>query len=250
MKAIIIAAGIGSRLGDLTKDLPKPLVDVNGKSILQRQIEIFNKFGIDEIFIVTGYKHDKIKFSNVSYIYNSEYQQTEQIGSLMKARNQISGDLIISFGDILFEGSILEQLLEKKEDFVLVCDPDWKNSYEQRSDNPPTQSHFVALENNNIKKFFKNSLEINDSFSVVEFIGLMKLSSISSTIFTQTYENLEKSHNGKFHFASSFMKAKLIDFFEELRSIGTEMHALNINGKWCEIDTIQDLEIAKKLFRK
>ena len=78
----------------------------------------------------------------------------------------------------------------------------------------------------------------------------MKLSSISSTIFTQTYENLEKSHNGKFHFASSFMKAKLIDFFEELRSIGTEMHALNINGKWCEIDTIQDLEIAKKLFRK
>ena len=44
MKAIIIAAGIGSRLGDLTKDLPKPLVDVNGKSILQRQIEIFNKF--------------------------------------------------------------------------------------------------------------------------------------------------------------------------------------------------------------
>ena len=97
---------------------------------------------------------------------------------------------------------------------------------------------------------FKNSLEINDSFSVVEFIGLMKLSSISSTIFTQTYENLEKSHNGKFHFASSFMKAKLIDFFEELRSIGTEMHALNINGKWCEIDTIQDLEIAKKLFRK
>ena len=168
----------------------------------------------------------------------------------MKARNQISGDLIISFGDILFEESILEQLLEKKEDFVLVCDPDWKNSYEQRSDNPPTQSDFVALENNNIKKFFKNSLEINDSFSVVEFIGLMKLSSISSTIFTQTYENLEKSHNGKFHFASSFMKAKLIDFFEELRSIGTEMHALNINGKWCEIDTIQDLEIAKKLFRK
>ena len=107
MKAIIIAAGIGSRLGDLTKDLPKPLVDVNGKSILQRQIEIFNKFGIDEIFIVTGYKHDKIKFSNVSYIYNSEYQQTEQIGSLMKARNQISGDLIISFGDILFEEKIL-----------------------------------------------------------------------------------------------------------------------------------------------
>ena len=60
MKAIIVAAGIGSRLGELTKDIPKPLVDVNGKSILQRQIEIYRKFGVDEIFIVTGYKYEKI----------------------------------------------------------------------------------------------------------------------------------------------------------------------------------------------
>ena len=71
MKAIIVAAGIGSRLGELTKHLPKPLVDVNGKSILERQISLFKKFGIDEIFIITGYKNDKINFSNVNYIYNS-----------------------------------------------------------------------------------------------------------------------------------------------------------------------------------
>jgi choline kinase len=250
MKAIIVAAGIGSRLGDLTKDLPKPLVDVNGKSILERQIEIFKKFGIDEIFVVTGYKKDKITFSNVKYIYNSEYQQTEQIGSLMKARKHISGDVIISFGDIIFEESILQQLLENKENFVLVSEPNWKNSYEQRSDNPPTQSDFIALENNKIKKFFKNSLEINNSHSTVEFIGLMKISSMSSNVFLQTYEKLEKYHKGKFHFASSFMKAKLIDFFEELRLAGTEMHSINVNGKWCEIDTIQDLEIAKKIFKK
>ena len=61
MKVIIVAAGIGASLGELTKDIPKPLVDVNGKSILQRQIEIYRKFGVDEIFIVTGYKTKKIK---------------------------------------------------------------------------------------------------------------------------------------------------------------------------------------------
>ena len=248
MKAIIIAAGIGSRLGDLTKDLPKPLIDVNGKSILERQIELFKKFGINEIFIVTGYKNDKIKFNDVNYVYNSEYQQTEQIGSLMKARNEISGDVIISFGDILFEEKILEELLENKDDFVLVSDPNWKKSYESRPDNPPTQSDFIALKNNKIIKFFKNSLEIDNSYSVVEFIGLMKMSAMSSNIFLQKYNNLEKSHTGKFHFASSFMNAKFIDFFEELRLSGIQMYTLNVNGKWCEIDTIQDLEIAKKLF--
>ena len=248
MKAIIIAAGIGSRLGDLTKDLPKPLIDVNGKSILERQIELFKKFGINEIFIVTGYKNNKIKFSDINCVYNSEYQQTEQIGSLMKARNEISGDVIISFGDILFEEKILEELLENKDDFVLVSDPNWKKSYESRPDNPPTQSDFIALKNNKIIKFFKNSLEIDNSYSVVEFIGLMKMSAMSSNIFLQKYNNLEKSHTGKFHFASSFMNAKFIDFFEELRLSGIQMYTLNINGKWCEIDTIQDLEIAKKLF--
>ncbi|MDC0186964.1 phosphocholine cytidylyltransferase family protein [Candidatus Nitrosopelagicus sp.] len=248
MKAIIIAAGIGSRLGDLTKDLPKPLIDVNGKSILERQIELFKKFGINEIFIITGYKNDKIKFSDINCVYNSEYQQTEQIGSLMKARNEISGDVIISFGDILFEEKILEELLENKDDFVLVSDPNWKKSYESRPDNPPTQSDFIALKNNKIIKFFKNSLEIDNSYSVVEFIGLMKMSTTSSNIFLQKYNNLEKSHTGKFHFASSFMNAKFIDFFEELRLSGIQMYTLNVNGKWCEIDTIQDLEIAKKLF--
>ena len=126
MKAIIVAAGIGSRLGELTKHIPKPLVDVNGKSILERQISLFKKFGIDEIFIITGYKNDKINFSNVNYIYNSDFRITEQIGSLMKAKKEISNELIVSFGDILFEEKILKALLEKKDDFVLVCDPNWK----------------------------------------------------------------------------------------------------------------------------
>ena len=166
----------------------------------------------------------------------------------MKARNEISGDVIISFGDILFEEKILEELLENKDDFVLVSDPNWKKSYESRPDNPPTQSDFIALKNNKIIKFFKNSLEIDNSYSVVEFIGLMKMSAMSSNIFLQKYNNLEKSHTGKFHFASSFMNAKFIDFFEELRLSGIQMYTLNVNGKWCEIDTIQDLEIAKKLF--
>ena len=249
MKAIIVAAGTGSRLGELTKHLPKSLVDVNGKSILERQISLFKKFGIDEIFIITGYKNDKINFSNVNYIYNSDFRITEQIGSLMKAKKEISNELIVSFGDILFEEKILKTLLEKKGDFVLVCDPNWKKSYADRTDNPPTQSDFIALQNNKIIKFFKNFNEIDNHYSVVEFIGLMKLSPSASKIFLEKYTHLENNHTGKFHFASSFMMAKFIDFFEELRLSNVNMNILNVNGKWCEIDTKHDLEIAKKMFK-
>ena len=107
MKAIIIAAGIGSRLGNLTKNLPKPLIDVNGKSIIERQISSFRKIGINEITIVTGYKKNKFIFKNINYVFNPKYEEVEQAFSLMVARKQIFGDVIISFGDIIFEDKII-----------------------------------------------------------------------------------------------------------------------------------------------
>ena len=59
MKVIILAAGRGKRLGHYTKEIPKPLIDINGKSIIERQIELFKKNGITEIFVVRGYKKEK-----------------------------------------------------------------------------------------------------------------------------------------------------------------------------------------------
>ena len=81
MKAIFIAAGRGSRLGSLTEDLPKPLVDINGKSIIERQIELLRKKNIDDIIIVTGYKKEKFEFKNVKYIFNPNFLTDEQAGS-------------------------------------------------------------------------------------------------------------------------------------------------------------------------
>ena len=70
MRAIILAAGSGSRLGQHTLDIPKALVDINGKSILERQISLLKKQGVDEISVVTGYKKEKHVLSNVEYFFN------------------------------------------------------------------------------------------------------------------------------------------------------------------------------------
>ena len=64
----------------------------------------------------------------------------------------------------------------------------------------------------------------------------------------KVYENLETSHSGKFHYADSLKKAKIIDLLQELFENGTDMEAVHLEGKWCEIDTPQDLELARKLF--
>ena len=248
MKAIFIVAGLGSRLGSLTKDLPKPLVDINGKSIIQRQIELLHKKNIDDIVIVTGYKKEKFEFKNVKYVFNPNFLIDEQAGSLMSARQNFFGDVLIMFGDILFDESILQQVLDSKGDISIAIDKDWEKSYQERNDNPIDKADKVLLKNEKIVKISAKQIDSQKNKDTGELLGIMKLSQNGSKILIEHYERLEKSHAGNFHDAESFKKAKFVDILQELLSLGIEINPIPIDGNWCEIDTPDDLARAKKIF--
>ena len=249
MKAIFIAAGEGSRLGNLTKDLPKPLVDVNGKSIIERQISLLRKNNVNDIVVTTGYKKEKFTFKNIEYVHNPNFREQEQTGSLMTARSKIVGDVLIMFGDILFEEIILQQMLDSKGDIVIAVDKDWEKSYEGRHDNPKSEADKVLISDDKVIQISAKNIEVNDDNDVGELLGLIKLSMKGSKILIEQYEKLENSHTGKFHDAVSLKKAKFVDILQELLSLGTIITPVSIKGKWCEIDTKHDLEIAKKIFK-
>ena len=80
MNVIFIAAGSGSRLGNLTTNLPKPLVPVNGKSIIERQVSLFQKNGIENITVVVGPNKDKFRLKNIEYIYDDKHLEHDQLG--------------------------------------------------------------------------------------------------------------------------------------------------------------------------
>ena len=248
MKAIFIAAGRGSRLGSLTEDLPKPLVDINGKSIIERQIELLRKKNNDDIIIVTGYKKEKFEFKNVKYIFNPNFLIDEQAGSLMSARQKFSGDVLIMFGDILFDEHILQQVLDSSGDISIAIDKDWEKSYQERNDNPIDKADKVLLKNEKIIKISAKQIDLQQNEDTGELLGIMKLSSNGSKILIEHYERLEKNHTGNFHDAESFKKAKFVDILQELLSLGIEINPVPINGNWCEIDTSDDLVRAKKIF--
>ena len=250
MKAIIIAAGEGSRLGNLTKDLPKPLVDVNNKSIIERQISLLRKNNVNDIVVVTGYKKQKFTIKNVGYMHNPNFREQEQIGSLMTARSKIVGDVLIMFGDILFEETILQQMLNSKCDIVIAVDKNWEKSYEERPDNPKSEADKVLIKDDKVIQISAKNIKINNNDNDVgELLGLMKLSPKGSKILIEQYEKLENSHADKFHDAASLKKAKFVDMLQELVSLGIIITPVYIKGKWCEIDTKHDLEIAKKMFK-
>ena len=248
MKAIFIAAGKGSRLGTLTNDLPKPLVDVNGKSIIERQINLLYKKNINDIVIVTGYKKEKFTFKNIEYVFNSNFLTDEQAGSLMRAREKFSGDILIMFGDILFDEQILEQVLNVNDHIAIAIDKNWKKSYLERNDNPIDKADKVLLKNNKIVQVSAKQIDADLNVDTGELLGIMKLSSEGSKILIEHYEKLENNHIGKFHDAESFKKAKFVDILQELISTGISINPIIITGNWCEIDTPDDLARAKKIF--
>ena len=248
MKAIVIAAGEGSRMGKLTQNIPKPLVKINGKSIIERQLSILKQNGILDIIIITGPYHEKFNFEKIRYVRDENFLEHDQLGSLISAKKEIDGDVILLFADIIFENIILAKILESKSDISIAVDMNWERTYASRMTSSFDEADKVRFEQGNVSRIFKIMTEEDKKFEIGEFIGLMKLSKNGSKQLVDCYEKIQDIHKGKFHDASSLEKAKLVDLLQELIENKIEINAIPITGKWCEIDTEKDLEIAKKKF--
>ena len=235
MKVIIVAAGIGSRLGELTKNLPKPVIDVNGKSILQRQIEIFEKFDIHDIIIIHGSHKNKFNFKNVTYIEDTDVLNHDLLGSLMTAKKEMNDNLIISYGDIIFDEN-------------LAIDYDWEKHYHNKSPDLLNKVSVATLNNDFVTNigYYENFKNIKNLI-FGEFIGLMKISKSTAIQLINQYDDLQKNHQGNFHDSPSLHFGIITDMINELIKNGIKFSSTQISGKWC--DTPEDLELAKKLFK-
>ncbi|MDP7197621.1 MAG: phosphocholine cytidylyltransferase family protein [SAR202 cluster bacterium] len=245
MKVIILAAGRGTRLGHHTKEIPKGLVDVNGKSIIERQIELFKKNGITEIVIVRGYKKEKFCWNDVTFIDNEDFANNNQLASLVLAQNMVSGSVLILFGDLIFEQTILDQIFASNSDISIAVDLNWKERYDENRNN-----QFPALaeiENDKITRISENKSLARKKLSG-EFFGIMKLSSKGSKILTDVIEKT-KHHKGKFHDSDSFTMCKIPDIIQEIIDLEFVVKPILVDGKWFEVDTILDLEKAKTIFQ-
>jgi choline kinase len=243
VKAIIIAAGMSSRLMELTDDKPKCMLEVNDKTLLQRQIEIFKHCGIDEIIVIRGYKKEKINYVGVKYIYNMNYRRNNILESLMAAEKEMVGEVIITYSDILFKRNVVEKLLESKDDISIIIDTDWKDRYKDRFQHPFEEAENVIVEKNKVKKISK-IINPNDAYG--EFIGMAKFSKKGSEIWRKNYHEVKKQFgNNPFHTAISIEKAYLTDMFQELIDRGYTVSSVDIKGDWMEIDTLEDISKAE-----
>jgi len=224
MKAIILAAGIGSRLGNSN---PKPLTKLNnGESILGRQVAYLSEYlGVTNIIAIVGYKKDLImeSFPNLLYVYNNFYDTTNTSKSLLAGLNKIENENVLWLnGDVVFEKELLPQIMKCSKSCMAVN----TNSVGEE------EIKYNIFDDGNIKEVSKTA-----SPALGEAVGINKVMASDLPLFKA---NLEKCNNQ--------------DYFEKALELsiqdGMKIIPVDINKYLCvEIDFLNDLEQVNKIIK-
>lgn len=255
MNALILAAGFGSRLMPLTKDTPKCMVEYKNRKIIDYELEALqraickdSKEKIDNIAVVGGYKANKLKDYLQNKIYrfyvNEDFANTNMVYTLFCARDFLNEcihnkkDLIISYADIIYSKDIVERLMESKNDIDIVVDDMWLNLWQKRFANPLLDAETLKIHNGKIKEIGKKPSSLQDIQS--QYIGLFKIDSNFLGELIRFYDNLNKK---AMYDNKSFKQMYMTSFLQALIDKYDNAYAVRIDGGWCEIDNVSDLEI-------
>jgi choline kinase len=255
-KAIIIAAGRGKRLMPYTDQMPKCLVPVAGRSILQWQLDALRAGGVDEVVVVRGYLGHVLEERaaelgpGVRFVDNPAYDSNNILHSLFHAAAELRGPLFITYSDIVFTKDVVRALVDAPGDICLTIDRDFALIYEGRTEHPLSEAEVADLDPaGTVRRVGKRALPAEDAWG--EFIGLAKLSAAGTDWLAQAWRELGEVYAGReherFQRAASFRNAYLTDMLQHLIDAGRPITPVAIRGSWREIDTVQDLTRADSL---
>lgn len=248
MRPVIIAAGRGSRLEHNTDEIPKTLVEVMGKPMLEWILEAFESAGFQrrDVVFVCGYRAEVIKarYPSFTYVTNHDWANNNILLSLLMARDYLADGFVSTYGDIVYEGAVVQKLVKSKAAIALGCDTAWRRRYVGRTQHPESDAEKLRAD---AKRVVELSRNIPSEQADGEFVGVMKLAAAGVQDFLKAFDEAEQRYGGgQFREGRSFQKAYLIDLLAEMLEQGVAMEREDTHGGYMEIDTTQDLNMAEK----
>jgi L-glutamine-phosphate cytidylyltransferase len=245
-KAIILSAGQGQRLKPLTNDRPKGMVNVAGRTIIDRQLELFRNNGITDISVVKGFCAESVPNYGVRHYLNPEYAVTNMVYSLFCAADELtSGPVVVSYGDILYSSKVLGQLMESTASVSVVVDLGWKSYFGQRFDNPYEDAESLTMDpKGDIKSIGQTQPDPKDIEA--QYIGLIKFNDIGLTAIRNVRDQVATNEH-PIGWGRPWRKAYMTDLLQEIVRRGERVKAVPIDGGWCEVDSPRDFALAERI---
>ena len=238
-KAIILSAGQGSRLGHLTDSKPKCLIEFNGRTLLDRQLDALAVNGVEDVVVVTGFRDDQIEAAlkrrsdigpSVRTVYNPFYKVADNLGSLFVARDEIQGDVLVWNGDTLVSEELMEQVVGNSDQDGICVTIDRKPDYDE-------DDMKVIVDDAGRLHAIGKRLDLTQVNA--ESIGLLAFRGAGAQTFRHAIERAIRTSEGT-----------TIWYLRVIHQIALEapVWTLDINGhEWGEVDFPEDVENAQAL---
>ena len=238
-KAIVLAASRGFALGELTKDKPKVMLSIGGKTVLRHLLDEFKNHNINKVTLVAGYKPEAIDTSGIEMKINKDYATTGELASLTQVVSEFHEDMIITYGDLLFRSYILRDLLENEGEIVAVIDSTVENENYSGS---PDYAYCSQKEDRAIFKqdaylnHVSEEKNISSGNPTGRWIGMLRVRGQGRQWIEDAIDEL-KSHE-------NFKKMSLAGLLNQIIKINHPVKVNFINGHWVDINALADIDRA------
>jgi choline kinase/ubiquinone/menaquinone biosynthesis C-methylase UbiE len=241
MRAIILAAGRGTRMGQRGRESPKCLIELAGVTLLERQIAALRAGGVEEIGVVRGYRAGMLNFPGLTYFDNERWAQTNMVMSLAAAASWLlSGPVIVSYADIFYPSELVRALVEAPGALLVTYDRAWRQLWTRRFADPLSDAETFRID------AAGNLLEIGARTTLIDeiegqYMGLLKFTPAAWSGVTALLAMLDAPTRDALDMTG------LLRRLLAARSI--PIGTLGTDGQWGEIDNPDDLALYERMMR-
>lgn len=244
-KVVILAAGEGTRLRPYTLDRPKCMVEADGRSLLDRQLDVLQAEGAGPIVLVGGYRSERLPRNGVSIKLNPRYAETNMVWSLFSAEEELNGEVVVAYGDIVYSRRNLRAVLDAKADIAVAIDLEWEAYWRARNEDPLADAETLKLSPSGaILELGQKPKTLADIEG--QYMGLMKFSAKGIEVLKRAFHRAKASGGIR---GKSVEKAFMTDMLQSLIDDGNVLQSVPVRAGWVEVDTVSDLESPTTLQR-
>jgi len=235
MKAIILAAGRGSRMKILTDDRPKCLMELRGKALLDWQLAALRDAGVSQTAIVTGYRRELLADRGLTEFHNARWAETNMVSSLACAQKWLKAETcIVSYSDIFYSGQAVKLLMESPAALAVTYDPNWLELWKQRFDDPLVDAEtFRVNPDQTLAEIGKKPKSVEEVQG--QYMGLLRFMPAGWAEILRIRVELPLTECDKMDMTGTLEKV--------IEAGRIPIGAIPYTGEWGEVDSVEDLAV-------